>query len=100
MPGYSREILLPGKSADEIYEKISKGVDWVIDNDNGKFGKFEFSRDPGSKTVSLKNNFVTADLVCKEGEIVLNAKLSLVAFAFRPKIDEGIDRWIKKTFPT
>ena len=99
MPGYSRKIALPGKSAQEIYDQISKGVDWVEENDSGKFGKFEFHRDPGAKTVSLKNSLVTADLVCGNGEIVLNAKLSLVAYAFRPKIDEGIDRWIKKTFP-
>lgn len=99
MPGYSRNIPLPGKTADEIYSKISQGVDWVENNDAGKFGKFEFIRNDQAKTVSLKNALATADLVCKEDEIVLNAKLSLVAYAFRPKIDEGIDRWIKKTFP-
>lgn len=100
MPGYSRKIPIAGKTADEIYQKISVGVDWVIENDSGKFGKFEFERDAAAKSVSLKNTFVTAVLHCKESEIVLDAKLSMVAYAFRSKIDEGIDRWLKKTFHT
>lgn len=99
MPGYSRKIPIPGKSADEIYQKISVGVDWVMENDSGKFGKFEIERDPAGKAVSLKSSLVTAKLNCQDGVIVLDAKLSMIAFAFRSKIDEGIDRWLKKTFP-
>lgn len=99
MPGYSRKIALPGKSAQEIFEKISKGIDWVENNDSGKFGKMEFARDPGTLSVSLTNTMVSASLTCSDGEIVLDAKLSMIAYAFRSKIDEGIDRWIKKTFP-
>ena len=41
---------------------------------------------------------ITATLACEEGAIGLDAKLSLLAAPFRSKIDEGINRWIAKTF--
>lgn len=99
MASYSRSISVPGKSADEIYTKIAADIDQFVTKYTGNM-KFDIERDAGSKTVTLKSPMATAKLVCGEGSIVLDAKLGLLASAFKGKIDAGIDRWLAKTFPT
>lgn len=98
MPSYQRTIPLPGKTASEIYTRISKALDKFLEKDTGKFGKFDFARDDATKTVELKSAQVTAKLQCREGEILLDGKLSFLLGAFRGKIDAGIDEWIAKSF--
>jgi hypothetical protein len=61
-------------------------------------GKFEISRDPDSKQVHVLSSMVTATLSCKEESVEVEAQLSLLATPFRSKLDEGITRWISKTF--
>lgn len=98
MPSYSRTIALPGKTADEIFNRISLAIDKFEEKDTGKFGKFEFSRDEAEKSVQLKSHHVTANLKCRDGEVFLEGKLSFFVAAFRSKIDDGIDQWIEKSF--
>src|SRR5688500_11360072 len=98
MPSYSRSIQIPGKSSDEIFSTISSGIDQFLAKGPSNFGKFDIDRAPDTKTVSLKSQYATAHLVCREGEVVLEAKLGLIASAFRSKIDEAIDKWVTKTF--
>lgn len=98
MASYQREISIPGKTADEIYSRISKAIDQFLANDSGKFGKFDVQCDPGSKTIRLKSAQVSADLQCEDGAVQLAGKLSFLASAFRPKIDGYIDQWIAKSF--
>lgn len=99
MPSYQREIPLPGKSADEIYSRISQAVDkFLAKGDTGKFGKFEFHRDDATKTIRLESSQVTASLKCEEGKVHLDGKLSFLVSAFRGKIDGWIDGWIERSF--
>jgi hypothetical protein len=98
MASYTRKISLPGKSADEIYGRISKAVDGFLAKDSGKFGKFNLQRDEKSKTLQLESSQATARLRCEDGGIHLDGKLSFLASAFRGKIDGWIDQWIEKSF--
>lgn len=98
MAKYQREIPVPGKSADEIYARISKAIDKFLANDTGKFGKFSVARDEAAKSVTLDSSQATAQLFCKDGVIHLDGKLSFLASAFRGKIDGWIDSWIEKSF--
>lgn len=97
MPSYSREIKIPGRTSQDLYDLVSRDIDRFADK-AAQFGKFEIDRNPGAKSVSLKSSMVTATLNCLEGCLKLDAKLSLLATPFRSKIDDGIDYWIKKTF--
>lgn len=99
MPSYSRSIAVSGRTSDEIYGKISTDIDRFVEKYTGGM-KFDIVRDPATKTVTLKSSMATAKLVCGEGSIVLDAKLGLLAMPFKSKIDEGIDRWVTKTFQT
>lgn len=96
MPSYSRTIKLQGRTSSELYEKVAGDIERFLSK--VPLGKLEINRDSGSKTVKVKSSMAEAELVCKEGEICLNAKLSLLAAPFRSKLDDGIDQWLAKTF--
>jgi hypothetical protein len=98
MPSYTRNIPISGKTADEIYSRISQAIGKFQEKDTGRFGRFEFKLDPTAKTVRLESSHVTADLQCRDGEVFLTGKLSLLVSAFRGKIDSGIDEWISRSF--
>jgi hypothetical protein len=98
MATYQRSIPIPGKSADEIYSRIEKALEKFEAGDTGKFGKFEFKRDAGAKTVRLESSQVTANLKCTDGSVLLEGRLSFLASAFRGKIDGWIDQWIGRAF--
>jgi hypothetical protein len=98
MPAYSKTVKIPGRSAQDLYEKISKDIDQMVEK-WGLAGKMELSRDPGKRQLHLKHSMVSATLSCSEESMVLHAQLSLLATPFRSKIDEQIDRWISKNFP-
>ena len=96
MPSYSRKVKLPGKTSQELYEKVSEGIDRFL----GKvsIGKYEIERDPGQKELRVKGKIFSAVLKFQEAEIELTAQLSLLAAPFKSKLDEGITRWLAKTF--
>ena len=96
MPSYSRKIPLPGKTGQELYDKIEGGIEGFLNKT--PLGKFDLARDAASRTIQIRSSLLTATLACQDGEISLDAKLSLIAAPMRGKIDEGIDRWIHKVF--
>jgi len=96
MPSYSREVKIPGKSSQELYDTVSAQIERFLEK--ASLGKFDIERDPERKQVSVKVSMATATLVCQEGVLRLDAKLSLLAAPFRSKLDEGIDKWLAKTF--
>lgn len=96
MPSYSREVSVPGKSAQELYERVSGDIERMLEKVS--LGKFEVSRDPAKRELAIKASMLSATLTCGEGKLRLDAKLSLLAAPFRSRIDEGIDRWLVKTF--
>ena len=96
MPSYTREVKVPGRSAQELFEKISAGIDRFMEK--AAVGKFEIERKAENRTVGVKSSMFSATLFCEEGCIRLDAKLSLMAMPFRSKIDDGIDKWVAKTF--
>ena len=98
MPSYTKKIPVPGKSSQELYDKISTDIDRFLEKIG--MGKVEVDRNAAKKQVTIKASMVTATLSCLEGAIDVDGKLSLLAAPFRGKIDEGISKWIAKTFNT
>lgn len=96
MASFTRTVQIPGKSADEIYQKIDASIERFLGKESTL--KFDFERDPAAKTVHMKSSYATARLVCRDGEVHLEAKLGLLASAFRGRIDDGINKWLQKTF--
>lgn len=97
MPSYSKTINLPGKSAQELYDKISSGIDHFLKSANLSFiGKFDLTRDPAKREVSFKASMAEATLRCGDGQVTLQGKLSLLATPFKSKIDQAIETWATK----
>ena len=96
MPAYNRRVSIPGKSSQELYDKVSKDIDRFLAKTN--IGRFNIDRNPKTKEVSVKSPMFSAALRCTDGEISVEGQLSLLAAPFRSKIDDGIDHWIAKTF--
>lgn len=97
MPAYSKKVRLPGKTAQELYDKISIDIEQLT----AKWGlpNAKLSRDPAKKRMELKSPMFDAVLVCVDGEIQLDAKLGLLALPFRSKLDEQIEKWVGRSFP-
>ena len=96
MPAYSKKVVIDGRSAQEIYEKVAADIAEVLSRNS--LGGFDISHDPGRREVTLKSKVITATLICCEGELRMDGKLSLMAAPFRSKIDEGVDRWVARAF--
>jgi hypothetical protein len=96
MPSFSRTVQISGKTSQQLYDRISTEIDRFLEKT--PIGKYDLELDPEKKTVRFKSSMASASLICGEGKIDLDVKLSLLASAFKSKLDEGIDRWIAKTF--
>jgi len=97
MPSYSRTVKIPGKSAADLYAKVSTEIARFMEKSN--VGKFDIATEPAKLQVSVKSSMFSATLHCEDGALRLDGSLSLLATPFRSKIDEGIDKWVAKTFP-
>jgi hypothetical protein len=96
MASYTRTVQIPGKTSQQLYDRISSEIDSFLSKTS--IGKYTLERDPDKKEVRFQSSMASASLLCGEEKIDLTAKLSLFASPFRAKLDEGIDRWISKTF--
>lgn len=94
MPKYSKTVELPGRSAEEIYEKISVEVEKFLTK--SALGDFEVRRFPEQCRIEAQSKWFSAVILCESQKIELEAHLSMLALAFRSKLDEGIERWLKK----
>jgi len=96
MPSYNREVQVPGKSSQELYEKVASDIGKFLEKTGT--GSYDVKQDPAKKQVTIKGSMFSATLACTDGKISLDGNLSLLASPFRSKIDQGIDRWVEKTF--
>jgi hypothetical protein len=96
MPSYSRKVEIPGRSSQELYDAISKDIERFMSK--ASIGKFEIDRNPGAKKLFIKGSIFSATLTCGEAQMQLDAQLSLLAMPFKSKLDDGITRWLNKTF--
>ena len=96
MPSYSRRVKIPNKSSQELYDKVTEGLDHFLSK--ASLGSYEILRNPEKKEFQVKSSLFSAKLTCLEAEMALDAQLSLLATPFRSKLDDAIDRWLAKTF--
>lgn len=96
MPSYSRRVDLPGRSAQELFDRVSGDIDRLMGQ--LPLGKVDVQRDAGACKVVVKTSMATATLRCLEGAMELEAALSLLATPFRSKIDAVIDSWVQEKF--
>ena len=96
MASFSKKFPVPGKNADLIYSAISKDIERFLSKT--PLGTAEITRNDATKTVSFKASMASGSLAAKEGELHIDISLSLLASAFKGKIEEGVIKWLTKTF--
>ncbi len=96
MAEYKREVSVPGKSAQELYDRVSLDIDRFLSK--GSLSGFSVERNAPQLQMVVKGPMTEAILSCHEGTIKLHAKLGFLAAPFKSKLDEGITRWLQKTF--
>ena len=96
MPSYMREVKIPGKNADELFQLAKQGLDHMLSR--ATIGNFDVKHDVNLKEIRVKGSMLSATLSCSDEKMKIEAQLSLLATPFKAKIDEGITRWLAKTF--
>ena len=96
MPSYQRQVEIPGRTAQELYDRASQDIEKFLSKVS--IGTFDVERDPSRKEVHIRGSIFSATLVCQESRMELRAQLSLLAMPFRGQLDDGINRWLSKTF--
>lgn len=96
MPSYNKKIEIPGHDASQIYEKVAADIEKFLSK--GNVGHFDVERDPAAKEVRVNSKMFSATLLCRDGGVDVDGKLSLMAAPFKSKIDDGIQKWLAKSF--
>ena len=96
MASFSKKFTIPGKSSDVIYQAISTDIDRFLSKT--PLGTVEVSREDSCKKVTFKSSMASGTLTASEGELSVEVSLSFLASAFKGKIEEGVTRWLNKTF--
>ena len=96
MPSYKKTVKVDGKTGQELFDKINTDIERFLTK--ASIGSFEVKRLPEKKQFSIESKMFKATLECKDGQLDLNGSLSMFAIPFRAKIDEGIDKWISRSF--
>ncbi len=95
MPKYEKKAILQGVPAKEIYAKVAGDIERLL-RDSGVSVKCQF--DPGLNRVQLDGSMFSGTILCFEGELVLDASISLMALPFRSMLDSKIQSWLERTF--
>jgi hypothetical protein len=96
MASYSKNFPVPGKMADSIYASIAGDIDRFLTKSS--IGSFEVKRDDSAKKVSFKSSMASGTLSAKDEQLQVDISLSLLATPFKGKIEEGVNKWLSKTF--
>ena len=96
MPSYSRRVMIPGKTSEQLYKTVSETIEPFLNK--AQLGKCEIDRDPEDKILQIKHKLFSAKLSCDDAQMELDVQLSFLAAPFKSKLDESITHWLAKTF--
>ena len=96
MPSYSKTVQVKGKSPHELYTVVSVEIEGFLQKTPLK--EYKLHRDEGKKQIKIESSFMNATLHCEIDTLRLEGSLSFLAMPFKSKLDEGIEKWVKKTF--
>jgi hypothetical protein len=94
MPAYNKKVLVPGKSKAEIYQAIDPHLDRMLEKFS--IGNAKLSKNSSLFRFEIESSLFSATLICEEGQVNVEGKLSMMAVAFKKNIDDGIEKFIKK----
>ena len=96
MASFTKKFQIPGKLSDIIYSAVSTDIDRFLSKT--PLTNVAITRNDTKKEVSFKSSMASGSLIAKDGELQVEVSLSLLASPFKGKIDDGITKWLNKTF--
>jgi len=96
MPSHSKSFPVPGYNSSQIYEEVAKQIDSFLSKT--PLGEYKVERLAQKQTVTFKASMASGSLIAKDGQLHVDLSLSLLATPFKSKIDEGIEKWLKRSF--
>ena len=96
MASFSKTFPVPGKTADSIYASVVKDIDRFLSK--SPIGKYDVKSNDSAKEVEFKSSMASGTLTAKEGQLQVEISLSFLASPFKSKIEEGVTKWLAKTF--
>lgn len=96
MASFNKKFQIPGKSAEVIFAAVSTSIEHFLSKT--PLGQVDVTRDEAAKKVSFKSGMASGTLSATDGNLGVDISLSFLASAFKGKIDEGVTKWLNKTF--
>ena len=96
MASFSKKFEIPGKTSDAIYSAVATDIDRFLSKT--PLTNVNVTREDAMKKVTFKSSMASGTLLAKDGELSVEVSLSLLASAFKGKIEEGVTKWLNKTF--
>ena len=96
MASFNKTFAVPGQAADKIYSVLSTDIEKFLSKT--PLTNVEIHRDEGAKKVSFKSSMASGTITAKDNSVSVDISLSFLASAFKGKIDEGVTKWLTKTF--
>jgi hypothetical protein len=98
MASFSKTFSVPGQAAEKIYQLVSSDIDRFLSKT--PLGQVQVERSDANKKVSFKSSMASGTLTASENSLTVEVSLSLLASPFKGKIEEGVTKWLNKTFGT
>lgn len=96
MASFTKTFPVPGQASDKIYSLVATDIDRFLSKT--PLGHVEVNRNEATKQVSFKSSMASGTLTAKDQSLLVEVSLSLLATPFKSKIEEGVTKWLAKTF--
>ena len=96
MASFKKTFPLPGQSAKKIYSVVAGDIERFLSKT--PLSNVQIDRDPSTNEVSFKSSMASGSLTAHEQSLTVQVTLSFLASAFKGKIEEGVTKWLTKTF--
>lgn len=94
---YRKHVLVPGTTREQLQGLVRASIDQLHEQARGL--GIEVREETQAGVFTLHSSQFEARLECRDGELALEGRLGLFASAFRGKVDQGIERWLKNALP-
>lgn len=96
MAKFSKSFVVPGKSGQVIYQAIHENIDKFLSKT--PIGEYELKKDEAKKEIAFKASMASGTIRAEDDGVHVDISLSLLATPFKGKLEEGINKWLSKTF--
>lgn len=96
MAKFTKSFNIPGKNGQMIYQAISENIEKFLSKT--PIGEHELKKDDAKKEISFKASMASGTIRAQDDGVHVDISLSLLATPFKGKLEEGINKWLSKTF--